>query len=581
MPEAPAYYDRAEYFRRAREPRPRRHGGRPRQLARRCAGLAGARAAAPERHHDLQPSSRGSRSCDTIAAMSPTEQQDPAWRYWKARALQVTALDGRERRAAAADARLALAHAAARERWPPRCTSTARSPPRTSAGRCGCRRRRHRSAPRSVAVRWPIPGSTRALQLIGIGLRSEGVREWNFTLRGMPERDLLAAAQLACDREVWDRCINTSEKTVGEIDIAQRYPMPFRNEVVAQTRETGIDPAYVYGLIRQESRFIMNARSHVGASGLMQLMPATARWTARKIGLTYSGEQIDDRATNLLLGTTYLKLVLDEADGQQALGAAAYNAGPGRMRRWREGPPLEPAVWAETHPVQRDARLCEEGAVERAVLCGAARHRGADDAPPSRAAGRLARSGLARPGTCHDHAAADRSHTRARRHRLRRARMSASGWSSAAAVAAGRSRCRAGARSAPAIFARCRRSCCRAADLSRRCGAAPAGRRPRCGHQPDRHPAWRRAAASRQSTSTCRGAWPPPAVRTACARLIHVSALGVSPDAPSAYLRSKAAGEAVLKEAGARTDAAAAVGDVRRQRTASSTCSHRCSAARR
>ena len=132
--------------------------------------------------------------------------------------------------------------------------------------------------------------------------------------------------------------------------MAQRFPMPFRNEVVAQARELGVDPAYVYGLIRQESRFIMDARSHVGASGLMQIMPATAKWTAKRIGIDYKPEMIADRDLNLRLGTTYLKLVLDDFGGSQALAAAAYNAGPGRPRRWREGPPMEPAAWAENIP---------------------------------------------------------------------------------------------------------------------------------------------------------------------------------------------------------------------------------------
>ncbi|MFG5410124.1 lytic transglycosylase domain-containing protein [Piscinibacter sakaiensis] len=94
----------------------------------------------------------------------------------------------------------------------------------------------------------------------------------------------------------------------------------------------------------------MDARSHVGASGLMQLMPATARWTANKIGLPYSADLINDRDTNLLLGTSYLKLVLDDQGGSQALGAAAYNAGPNRLKRWRDGPRLETAVWVENIP---------------------------------------------------------------------------------------------------------------------------------------------------------------------------------------------------------------------------------------
>jgi soluble lytic murein transglycosylase len=167
----------------------------------------------------------------------------------------------------------------------------------------------------------------------------------------MADRELLAAAQFACDREVWDRCINTSERTKGEFDIDQRFPTPFREAVVQRSREINLDPSYVYGLIRQESRFIMDARSNVGASGLMQVMPATARWTARKIGMAgFRPEQIQDRETNIAIGTGYLKLVLDDFDGSMPLAAAAYNAGPGRPRNWRNGPVLEAAAWAENVP---------------------------------------------------------------------------------------------------------------------------------------------------------------------------------------------------------------------------------------
>jgi soluble lytic murein transglycosylase len=94
----------------------------------------------------------------------------------------------------------------------------------------------------------------------------------------------------------------------------------------------------------------MDARSHVGASGLMQIMPATARWTAKKIGLPYTQNMLNDRATNLKLGASYLKLVLDDFGGSMPMAAAAYNAGPSRPRKWREGPMLDPAVWAENIP---------------------------------------------------------------------------------------------------------------------------------------------------------------------------------------------------------------------------------------
>jgi len=183
-----------------------------------------------------------------------------------------------------------------------------------------------------------------------IGLRDEGRREWNFSLRGLGDRELLAAAQFACQAQDWQLCINTSERTREQIDLRQRYPMPFAAEITARARDSGLEPAFVFGLIRQETRFLPQLRSSAGAAGLMQLMPATARWTARKLGLPFQPEQVTDVDTNLRLGTTYLKLVLDDFAGSQPLAAAAYNAGPNRPRRWREGPLLDTAAWAENIP---------------------------------------------------------------------------------------------------------------------------------------------------------------------------------------------------------------------------------------
>jgi soluble lytic murein transglycosylase len=279
-----------------------------------------------------------------VQAMSADEQKDPAWVYWRARAVQGMAKAGPDGDADRLAARQLLESISGQMHFYGKLAheelgGTLALPSRPAA---------LSAAERDAARR--NPGFERALLLISIGLRNEGVREWNFTLRGLGDRELLAAAQLACDREVWDRCINTSDRTRQEVDMAQRFPMPFRQEVVSQAREIGLDPAYVYGLIRQESRFIMDARSHVGASGLMQIMPATARWTAKKIGLDYKPDMITDRSVNLKLGTAYLKLVLDDFGGSQALAAAAYNAGPGRPRRWRDGPLMEPAAWAENIP---------------------------------------------------------------------------------------------------------------------------------------------------------------------------------------------------------------------------------------
>lgn len=280
-----------------------------------------------------------------IDAMGP-ERTDPTWAYWKARAM----LAGRPNAEEKAEARQLLEDTAgngsfyeqlALEEIGQRITVPPAPAPLT--------------AQEKAAVR-SNPGLNRGLYAIGMGLRSEGVREWNYSTNlhqpgGMEDRELYAAADLACERQVWDRCINTSERTKTFADWKQRFPMPYHDTVLAKSRNIGLDPAYVYGLIRQESRFIMDARSGVGASGLMQVMPATARWTARKIGMTgFTPDMINDRDTNITIGTSYLKLALDDFEGSMALAAAGYNAGPGRPRNWRNGPTLDAAIWAENVP---------------------------------------------------------------------------------------------------------------------------------------------------------------------------------------------------------------------------------------
>jgi soluble lytic murein transglycosylase len=137
------------------------------------------------------------------------------------------------------------------------------------------------------------------------------------------------------------------------MDFSQRYPTPFNDSMYKTTQALGMDMAWVYGLIRQESRFVMQAKSHVGASGLMQLMPATARFVAKKMGLgKLLPEQINETNTNIALGTNYLNMVLTDLGGSQALASAAYNAGPGRPRAWRASltRPVEGAIFAETIP---------------------------------------------------------------------------------------------------------------------------------------------------------------------------------------------------------------------------------------
>ena len=195
------------------------------------------------------------------------------------------------------------------------------------------------------------PGLVRALALIRHGMRLDGIREWNWTLRGASDRELLAAAEFARRNEVIDRAINTADRTRHEHDFALRYPTPFIADVAPRARALGLDTAWLYGLMRQESRFILDARSSAGAQGLMQLMPATARYVAKKIGMNdFRPGRVNEMDVNVTLGTNYLRMVLDSLDGHPVLASTAYNAGPGRARRWRGEEPLEGAIYAETIP---------------------------------------------------------------------------------------------------------------------------------------------------------------------------------------------------------------------------------------
>ena len=284
-----------------------------------------------------------------FAALPPELRADAAWVYWHARAV-LAQKPGEAARAQAVASLQSIAgirgfyEQLALEELGQRSVLPAKPVPPTLEEKEAARKN---------------PGLQRALYAMALGLRSDGVREWNYSISlhtkgGMDDRSLLAAAELACHAEVWDRCINTSERSKALIDMEQRFPMPFKAAVLARAQSIGLEPAYVYGLIRQESRFIMDARSVVGASGLMQVMPATAKWTAKKIGMgDFTPAKLTDRDTNIAIGTGYLKLVLDSFQGSMPLAAAAYNAGPSRARTWRGAsgaPVLEAAIWAENIP---------------------------------------------------------------------------------------------------------------------------------------------------------------------------------------------------------------------------------------
>lgn len=212
-------------------------------------------------------------------------------------------------------------------------------------------------------------GLQKALALFRLGWRPEAVAEWGYAIRGLSDRDLMAAAAWAEQEHIYDRVINTSSLTRHEISYAQRYLAPFEGRVGQQARSVGVDPAWVYGLIRQESRFVPVARSSVGASGLMQLMPGTARLVANKIGMSsFAPSSVNDFEMNTILGTNYLKMTMDDLAGSEVLATAGYNAGPNRAKRWRSSltQPMEGAIFAETIPFT-ETRLYVKHVLSNAV----------------------------------------------------------------------------------------------------------------------------------------------------------------------------------------------------------------------
>jgi soluble lytic murein transglycosylase len=272
----------------------------------------------------------------SIQALSAEEAREPNWRYWRARALKNLG--------AADSADAVLRGLAGQQNFygliaaeelgiavPPEWNGW--RPPQADLER----------------VRG-IEGVQRALTLYRLGLDNEALREWQWAIRGLDDRSLLAAAELARLANEPDRAINTAERTVLIHDFAQRFPTPYRETLAAAARQWDLDEAIVYGIIRQESRFMPEARSRVGATGLMQLMPATAKWVARQISITpFRQEMLVRPDVNLQMGTYYFQRVLGEL-GHPILATAAYNAGPGRARRWRDERALEGAIYAETIP---------------------------------------------------------------------------------------------------------------------------------------------------------------------------------------------------------------------------------------
>lgn len=278
-----------------------------------------------------------------IDAMPPAERESEQWRYWRARALE----------------QLGPAAGAAPRSSPEQIFSEL-AQQRSYYGFLAADRidkpyeiksQPIRYTPQELAAVNALPGIARCYELYRLGMIGEARREWDYVIAGLGERERQLAAVLASRWGWHERSIFTLAKTRNNDDLELRFPTVFRDQVLASAEQHDIDPAWVYGVIRQESTFMPDVRSSAGALGLMQLMPATGKRTAKLLDSPIRRiSELLGVDKNIQVGSAYLRRVLDANDGHQAMATASYNAGPQRIRQWRPDAPQGGDIWVENIP---------------------------------------------------------------------------------------------------------------------------------------------------------------------------------------------------------------------------------------
>ena len=195
-------------------------------------------------------------------------------------------------------------------------------------------------------------GVRRAAELFALERWTDARREWHWATKAMDAEQLKAAAKLAEQRGWHDQAIFTLAKTGYWDDLELRFPMEHAKLVERNAKRHGIEKAWVFAVMRQESAFMDDARSHAGAMGLMQLMPATARSVARQMlkRKPPRRHELMEPDINIALGSAYLKQMKGELGDSSVLATAAYNAGPHRVVRWLPDRTLPADVWIELVP---------------------------------------------------------------------------------------------------------------------------------------------------------------------------------------------------------------------------------------
>ncbi len=272
-----------------------------------------------------------------IAGLSEEQQRNSQWRYWSARILEATGGSSEAR---------SLYQGLARDRSYYGFLAADRVDADYSMQHVSIE-----ASPEEIGAMLARPGIQMAQELYQMGQVIDARRQWIWTMRRMNNRELAVAAVIARQWGWYDRAILTVAKSDHQDDLELRFPLLYRDMIESNASEAGIDPSWVYGVVRQESAFVVDARSAAGALGLMQLMPATGRLTGRKLNMPiHNNRALLNVENNLRLGAGYLKEVLGRNNGNQVLATASYNAGPHRVSSWLPERSMEADIWVELIP---------------------------------------------------------------------------------------------------------------------------------------------------------------------------------------------------------------------------------------
>ncbi|MFV2058561.1 MAG: transglycosylase SLT domain-containing protein, partial [Thiohalomonadales bacterium] len=273
-----------------------------------------------------------------IRALSDNDRADARWRYWYARAIEkLGRLEEAKKTYEALSLRTDYYGFLAADRIGADYTF-ANEP--------------LESNPRRLSLLETVPGISRSKELYLVGRLTDARREWNYVMRSFDEPKIKLAAVMAYNWQWYDNAIVTVARTGHRADYKLRFPTPHKDTFQVYAQTYGIDISWMYGVARRESAFKVDARSRVGALGLMQLMPGTARLQSRQLGINKPKmSDLLQPESNIKLGGAYLHQMLLRFEGSQAIATAAYNAGPARVRKWipsKSGMPID--VWVDTVP---------------------------------------------------------------------------------------------------------------------------------------------------------------------------------------------------------------------------------------